>query len=100
MAKKTIEYEGFSFELDPDVFDDVRFFEIADELETKPILNIELAKMGMGEKAYAKFEEYFKKKDGGKLKMSRIMNIVVKFFEEAGPKDFASGNSEKTTQTN
>lgn len=87
MAKKTVEYEGFSFELDMEVFDDVRFFEIAEQLETKPILNIELAKMGMGEKTYEKFESYFKKKDNGKLKMSHIMNVVAKMFEEAGPKE-------------
>lgn len=84
---KTIEYDGYKFDLDMEVFDDVRFFEIADELETKPILNIELAKMGMGEKNYQKFEEFFKKKDNGRLKMSRVMGVVAKMFEETGPKD-------------
>lgn len=87
MATKKIDYEGFSFDADMDMFDNVRFFEIADELETKPVLNIELAKMGMGEKTYAKFEEFFKKKDGGRLKMTHVMNVVAKIFEEAGPKD-------------
>lgn len=87
MAKKTVEYEGFSFELDMDVFDDVRFFEIADKLEEKPMLNIDLAKLAMGEKTYDKFESYLKKKDNGVLKMSRVMGMVAKFFEEAGPKE-------------
>ena len=86
-TKKTVEYEGYSFELDMDVFDDVRFFEMADELEKKPSLNIELAKMGMGEDGYKKFEAYFKKKDGGRLKMSRVMNLVAKMFEQTDPKD-------------
>lgn len=86
-TKKTVEYEGFSFDIDMEVFDDVRFFEIADELEAKPVLNIEIAKMGMGEKTFKKFEDFFKKKDDGKLKMSHIMGVVAKIFEEAGPKD-------------
>lgn len=86
MATKHIEYEGFSTDIDMDIFDDVRFFEIADKLEEKPVLNIEIVKLGLGEKEYNRFDQFFTKKDG-KLKMSRIMNMVAKLFEEAGPKD-------------
>lgn len=86
MATKHIDYEGFSTDIDTDVFDNVRFFEIADQLEAKPALNIEIVKIGLGEKEYARFEKFFTKLDG-RYKMSRVMNMVVKLFEEAGPKD-------------
>ena len=55
MATKHIEYEGFSTDIDMDVFDNVRFFEIADKLEEKPALNIEVVKLGLGEKEYDRF---------------------------------------------
>lgn len=86
MATKHIDYEGFSTDIDMEVFDDVRFFEIADKLEEKPALNIEIVKLGLGEKEYDRFEKFFTKLDG-KFKMSRVMGMVVKLFEEAGPKD-------------
>jgi hypothetical protein len=99
MATKKIDFDGYSCEIDLDVFDDVRFFEMIDKLEENPSLNIEVAKMGLGEENYKKISEFFTKRDG-KLKMSVVMGIVAQIFAEADPKDSASGSSEKNTQTN
>ena len=97
VTKKKIEFEGFSREIDMDVFDDVKFFEIIDKLEENPSLNIDVVKMAFGEDGYKALSDYFIKRDG-KLKMSVIMSFVAKMFEESDPKDSASGDSEKTTQ--
>lgn len=99
MATKQFEVEGFKFEVDMTRFDDVEFFEIIDKLDTNPKLHIDLAKMAMGEDGYKAFADYFKKRDG-KLKMSVLMRAVEKIFEEADPKDSASGSSAKSTQKN
>ena len=96
-TKKNIEFEGFSREIDMDVFDDVKFFEIVDKLEENPSLNINVVKMAFGEDGYKALSDYFTKRDG-KLKMSVIMSFVAKMFEESDPKDSASGDLEKTTQ--
>lgn len=86
MATKHLEYDGYKFDVDMDMFDDVRFYEIADELESKPSLNIEIAKMGLGKDGFNKFSEHFTKRDG-RLKMSVVMGVVAKIFTESDPKD-------------
>lgn len=99
MAKKNIKYADYSFDVDMDCFDDVRFFEIADTLETTPKNHIDILKMALGEDGYKKFADHFTKRDG-RLKMTVVMETVAKIFDEADPKDSASGSSEKTTQKN
>lgn len=98
MATKTIKLDDYSFEVDMDCFDDVEFFEMSDKLEENPKLHIDIFKIAVGNSGYDNFAEHFKKKDG-KLKMSRVVEAVAKIFDESDPKDSASGNSEKNTQT-
>ena len=99
MAKKHIEIDDYSFDVDMDCFDDVEFFEIADKLEAEPRKHIELLKLAIGEDGYSAFADYFKKRDG-KLKMTVVMNAVAKIFEASDPKDSASGSSKSNTQKN
>ena len=98
MDKKHIDFEGFKFDIDMDIFDDVKFYELADTIEAKPSNNIDILKMGLGDK-YADFEAFFTKKDG-RLKMSKVMQLVAVIFETAGPKDSASGSSKNNTPKN
>lgn len=99
MATRKFELDGYKFNVDMSCFDDVRFFEISDELDEKPVLCIDLMKMALGESGYNDFAEYFKKRDG-KLKMSVVMKAVETMFEEADPKESASGSSAESTQKN
>lgn len=98
MAIKHIKVRDYSFDVDMDCFDDVRFFELADKLETDPKLHIDVLKLALGDAGYATFAEHFTKADG-RCKMSVVIEAVAKIFEEADPKDSASGNSAKTIKT-
>lgn len=99
MAKKSITFRDYKFNVDMDCFDDVEFFEIADKLQAEPKYHVDILKIALGEDGYEAFADHFKKEDG-KLKMSVVIEAVAKIFGEADPKDSASGSSEKTTQTN
>ena len=99
MAKKTITFNDYSFDVDMDCFDDVEFFEIADKLEAEPRLHIDILKMAIGDDGYKAFSDHFKKRDG-KLKMSLVIEAVAKIFEASDPKGSASGSSKSNTQTN
>lgn len=99
MAKKHITYADYSFDVDMDCFDDVRFFEIADKLESDPKLHIDVLRIAIGEDGYKAFSDHFTAKDG-RLKMSRVIEAIAEIFGEADPKDSASGNSKSNTQKN
>ncbi len=99
MAIKSVSYDGYQFDVDMDCFDDVRFFELSDKLESDPKLHVDVLKLAIGDKGYEKFSSHFMKKDG-RLKMSAVIGAVAAIFGEADPKESASGNSEKNTQTN
>ena len=96
---KHIEHEGFEFDVDMDNFDDIEFFELADELETNQAKIIDIAKLTLGAEGYNAMKEYFKKKDG-KLKFSTVSQIFDKILAITDPKDSASGSQGKNTQTN
>lgn len=99
MAIKHIKYADYSFDVDMDCFDDVRFFETADRLEAEPKLHIDILKIAIGEDGYEALKDHFEKKDG-KLKMSVVIEAVAKIFEASDPKDSASGSSKSNTKTN
>lgn len=98
MTTKTIKLDDYSFDVDMDCFDDVEFFEMSDKIEENPKLNIDVLKLAIGNDGYEKFADHFKKSEG-KLKMSKVIEAVARIFDVSDPKDSASGNSEKNTQT-
>lgn len=98
MATTHIKFEDYSFDVDMDCFDDVRFFEMTDRLEADPKLHIDILKLAIGESGYKEFAAHFEKKDG-KLKMSKVISAVAAIFNAADPKESASGTSESNTQT-
>ena len=98
MATKTIKLDDYSFDVDMDCFDDVEFFEMSDKIEENPKLNIDVLKLAIGNDGYEKFADHFKKSEG-KLKMSKVIEAVARIFDASDPKEQASGNSEKNTQT-
>ena len=96
---KTIEIDGYKLDVDIDAFDDVRFFELADEENTRASVVIDMLKMGIGEDGYQKMYDYFVKKEG-RLRVSTIRKAFDILFGLMSPKASASGQSENDTQTN
>lgn len=86
MATKHVKYADYEFNVDMDCFDDVRFFEITDKLESEPKYHIDVMKIALGDAGYKKFADHFTKRDG-KLKMSVVIEAVAKIFSAADPKD-------------
>lgn len=96
---KHIEHDGFKIDVDMDVFDDVRFFELSDQSMTEPGKLIDIAKLAFGEDGYQRLVDYFTKKEG-RLKMSKLSEIYGKIFEIESPKESASGQQKPSTRTN
>lgn len=83
---KHIEHDGFKIDVDMDVFDDVRFFELSDRAMTEPGKLIDIAKLAFGEDGYKRLVDHFTKKEG-RLKMSKLSEIYNKIFEIQDPKE-------------
>lgn len=96
---KTVEVGGYKLTVDMDAFDDVRFFEMSEQVEEHPKLFIDILKMAAGEAEYSKMEKHFVKKDG-RFKMNTVIEAVNKVLDITDPKGGASGQSESSTQTN
>ena len=96
---KTVEIDGYKLSVDLEKFDDVRFFEMSEQLDEHPKLYIDVLKLGIGEAAYDKMEKHFVKKDG-RFKMNTVIEAVMKILDVTDPKEEASGQSESSTQTN
>lgn len=96
---KNVEVDGYKLSVDLDNFDDVRFFEMSEQLGERPKLIIDILKIGIGEAEYNKMEKYFVKKDG-RFKMSVATEAVNKILDVTDPKDEVSGQPESSTQTN
>lgn len=85
---KTIEFEGYKFELDTELLDDVELLEMIDGIENmeRPALIITLLQKLIGEDGYTQMKAYFVKKDG-RFKMSKLSGIYQAIFEDFDPKD-------------
>ena len=81
----TVEHEGYKFDVDLDLFDDVEFFELADGVEEKQSNLIEILKLVLKDK-YSDMADYFKKKDG-RFKMSTASEILDKILNVPDPKE-------------
>lgn len=96
---KTVEVQGYKLTVDLDNFDDVKFFDMTEQLEEHPKLFSDVLKLGIGEANYKKMEDHFTSKDG-RFKMSVVIEAVNKILEITDPKEEASGQSGSSTQTN
>lgn len=80
MAEKTrtVEYDGYKITVDMDLFDDVKFFELADGVQERQSNLIDIMRLILKDK-FSDLEAYFVKKDG-RLKMSTISAFVDKLL--------------------
>lgn len=89
MAKKLtkITIEDYSFEIDPDIIDDV---EILEQLETTQnggsVQLIAMTKKLIGKEEYDKIKAHFMEKHG-KMRISTLSLIFTKIFESFDPKE-------------
>lgn len=84
---KEVEVDGYKFNIDPEVLDDVELLEMIDGIENgeKPALIISLLKKLVGDDGYEQMKAYFVKKDG-RFKMSKLGDIYKAVFEGFDPK--------------
>lgn len=85
---KTVEFEGFKFEFDPNNVDDMEFLELTDLVETdKDVTKFPaLTKMLMGEENYKRACEYFKEKYG-KFTASKCAELFKCAINNTDPKE-------------
>lgn len=84
---KTVKYEGYEFQVDSALLDDVELLEMIDGIENgeKPALIIALLKKLVGDTGYEAMKAYFKQKDGV-FKMTTLAEIYKNIFENFDPK--------------
>lgn len=84
---RDIEFDGYKFQLDEELLDDVELLEFIDGIENgeKPALIITLLEKLIGKDGYQEMKAYFVKKDG-RFKMSKLMEIYQAIFENFDPK--------------
>lgn len=95
---KHVEIDDYKLDVDLDNFDDVKFFEMTEQLEDHPKYFIDVLKLGIGDAEYDKMAKYFTKRDG-RFKMNTVIEAVNKILDITDPKDEASGQSKGSTQT-
>lgn len=84
---RKVEYDGYKFEIDEELLDDVELLEMIDGIENgeRPALIMTLLKKLVGEDGYEDMKAYFVKKDG-RFKMSKLSGIYQGIFENFDPK--------------
>lgn len=84
-ALKHINIEGIEFDIDPEVLDDVRFFEYLQEIEDgRPTSYIRVIKHILGD-SYNKVISEFEKKDG-KVSIAKSQQIFEEVTRQIDPK--------------
>lgn len=88
---KEVEFEGYKFNVNFDVIDDVENIEIIDKIENQNnvVAIIDFLKSMIGHGQYEIMKEYFVKKDG-KFKISKLTGIYQAIFDKFDPKDSPS----------
>lgn len=84
---RTVEFDGYKFDIDEELLDDVELLEMIDGIENgeRPALIMTLLKKLVGDDGYDKMKAYFVKKDG-RFKMSKLSGIYQAIFENFDPK--------------
>jgi hypothetical protein len=85
---KTLEFEGYKFEVNTDLLDDVEAFAIIDRIENKGQVAavVPLLEFLIGKDGYEAMKAHFVKKEGRfrVSKLSKIYEVIVANFD---PKD-------------
>jgi len=82
-----ITVDGYTFNVDTDLIDDVEVLDTIDAIENRKQLKeiITFLEYLMGVDGYAKLKAYFVAKDG-KLRLSKLFTVYQSIFEKFDPK--------------
>ena len=85
---KTVEFDGFKFDFDPDCVDDMEFLELTDKVENEGDITKypALVKLLLGEDTYKAACEHFKAKYG-RFSATKCSELFKKAIQTADPKE-------------
>jgi len=95
---KNIELDGFTFQVDTDLLDDVEAFEYIDKIENKNqvIAIVPLLTFLVGDKTYAEMKAHFTKLDAAahegqadykaRFRLEKLKDVYVAIVEQFNPK--------------
>lgn len=82
-----IEVDGYKFEVDTDLVDDVEMLETIEEIQNgQPTKIIVFLKQILGEDTYKEMKDHYVKKEG-RMRISTLNKIFEAIFEKFDPKD-------------
>ena len=82
-----IEVDGYKFEVDTDLVDDVETLETIEEIQNgQPTKIIVFLKQILGEETYKEMKAHYVKKDG-RMRISTLNKVFEAIFEKFDPKD-------------
>lgn len=85
---KELEFEGYKFEVNPDLIDDVEMLEVLDRIENKNQISqiVPFLHFLIGKDGYEKMKAYFVEKDGRfrATKLAEVYKVIINNFD---PKD-------------
>lgn len=84
---KDVTVDGYTFQIDTDVIDDVDNVDLVDKIENERNLKaiVEFLQKLLGQDGYDKLRAYYVEKDG-KFKLSKLGEIYQAIFEQFDPK--------------
>lgn len=84
---KDVTFDGYTFQVDTDVIDDVDNVELVDQIENDHNLKaiVQFLEKLLGAEGYQNLKAYFVEKDG-RFKLSKLGDIYQAIFEQFDPK--------------
>lgn len=84
---KTVTFDGYKFDVNTDLMDDVEVVDLVDKIENNKNLKaiVEFLHYLIGDDGYASMKNYFVKKDG-RFKLTTLSKIYIAIFENFDPK--------------
>lgn len=85
--KTEVEYDGYTFEVDTAMLDDVKIVDLIERIEAGKSLKatVEFLHYLIGKDGYEKMEQFFVKRDG-RFKLTVLTRIYYAIFEKFDPK--------------
>ncbi len=84
---KEVDFEGYKFNVNTDLIDDVEVLELIDRIESKNqiIAVVDFLDYLIGRDEYEKMKAHFVEKEG-RFKMTKLMKVYEAIFEKFDPK--------------
>lgn len=85
---KSIEFDGYKFDVNLDLIDDVEAIDMLDQIENKQNLKaiVEFLKYLVGADGYEKMKAFFVERDG-RFRLTKLSGVYKAIFENFDPKE-------------